>query len=104
MSSPRPWRRLPLQVGANVGGRAVASEADRRLRRAPAAVVVASSAHRCEPHPDPDGHKGAIEGDRPTDEQQGNPHGSALDENGMPNDPTAVAEDAVGAIADRSQG
>src|SRR5205085_879875 len=29
---------------------------------------------------DPDVHKGAIEGDRPSDEQIGNPHGSGVDE------------------------
>lgn len=37
-------------------------------------------------------------------EQQSNPHGDALDENGMPNDPTLVAENVVDAIADRTQG
>ena len=31
---------------------------------------------------DPDAHKGAIEGDRPHDEQFGNPHGDGVDENG----------------------
>jgi hypothetical protein len=53
---------------------------------------------------DPDVHKGAIEGDRPGDEQLGNPHGEGLDENGLPNDPVAVAEDALGAIEDGTQG
>jgi hypothetical protein len=49
-------------------------------------------------------HKGAIEGDRPTDEQQGNPHGQGVDANGLPDDPVASAEDREGANADESQG
>ena len=53
---------------------------------------------------DPDTHKGAIEGDRPDDEQIGNPHGEGINEEGMPNDPVAVAEDAIGANEDKSQG
>jgi hypothetical protein len=53
---------------------------------------------------DPAAHKGAVEGDRPTDEQQGNPHGDGVDENGMPDDPIAIAEDVEGASADESQG
>jgi hypothetical protein len=54
--------------------------------------------------PDPDGHKGAIEGDRPTDEQIGNPHGEGIDADGLPNDPIATAEDRIGANEDGSQG
>ena len=54
--------------------------------------------------PDPDGHKGAIEGDRPCDEQIGNPHGDGIDENGLPDDPVAMAEDVEGANADETQG
>jgi hypothetical protein len=53
---------------------------------------------------DPDVHKGAIEGDRPTDEQQFNPNGEGIDENGLPDDPVAIAEDAEGANADKTQG
>lgn len=53
---------------------------------------------------DPAVHKGAIEGDRPTDEQIGNPHGEGINEEGMPNDPVASAEDAIGANEDESQG
>jgi hypothetical protein len=53
---------------------------------------------------DPDVHKGAIEGDRPEDEQMGNPHGAGLDSQGMPNDPVATAEDAIGAQEDGSEG
>jgi hypothetical protein len=53
---------------------------------------------------DQDIHKGAIEGDRPDDEQIGNPHGDGIDENGLPDDPIATAEDEIGANEDKSQG
>jgi hypothetical protein len=53
---------------------------------------------------DHDAHKGAIEGDRPNDEQHGNPHGEGVDDNGLPDNPIAVAEDALGADEDDSQG
>lgn len=53
---------------------------------------------------DPDVHKGAIEGDRPTDEQLGNPHGDGVNEDGLPDDPIAIAEDVIGANEDQTQG
>jgi hypothetical protein len=53
---------------------------------------------------DPDAHKGAIEGDKPTDKQIGNPSGDGVDANGMPDDPVATAQDKVGANEDESQG
>ena len=53
---------------------------------------------------DQDVHKGAVEGDRPSDEQFGNPNGSGVDAEGLPNDPIATAEDAVGANEDESEG
>ncbi len=53
---------------------------------------------------DPDIHKGAIEGDRPTDEQIGNPHGPGVDEEGLPDDPVATAEDKIGANEDETEG
>jgi hypothetical protein len=56
------------------------------------------------PHADPDLHKGAIEGDRPTDEQQGNPNGGGLNDDGLPNDPVATAQDKIGANEDGTQG
>ena len=59
---------------------------------------------RLPPHADPDIHKGAIEGDRPSDEQQGNPHGDGLNADGLPNDPVATAEDKIGANEDGTQG
>jgi hypothetical protein len=53
---------------------------------------------------DPDIHKGAIEGDTPTDEQIGNPNGDGVNSEGLPDDPIATAEDAIGANEDESQG
>jgi hypothetical protein len=52
-----------------------------------------------------DDHMGAVEGDRPTDKpNQGNPHGTGLDSEGMPNDPVAISEDVIGANMDESEG
>jgi len=53
---------------------------------------------------DPDVHKGAIEGDRPDDEQLGNPHGDGINDDGLPDDPLAIAEDEIGANEDQTQG
>jgi hypothetical protein len=53
---------------------------------------------------DNDIHKGAVEGDRPTDEQTGNPHGDGVDDDGLPDDEVAIAEDVIGANEDESQG
>ena len=53
---------------------------------------------------DPDIHKGAIEGDTPTDEQIGNPHGPGVDEEGLPDEPVATAEDQIGANEDETEG
>jgi hypothetical protein len=54
---------------------------------------------------DPDQDKGAVEGDRPTDIQQGNENATdALDANGLPKDRLAIAEDVIGANADQTQG
>ena len=49
-------------------------------------------------HEDSENHMGAVEGDRPTDERnQGNRNGPGIDDQGMPNDPIATCEDAIGA-------
>ena len=54
---------------------------------------------------DPDQDKGAVEGDRPTDKQQGNRNAArALDADGLPKDRVAIAEDVIGANADQTQG
>jgi hypothetical protein len=57
--------------------------------------------HPTKPAEDNDAHKGAVEEDRPGPERPSHP---GLDENGMPNDPTAIAQDEVGANEDKSQG
>ena len=48
---------------------------------------------------DHDGQKGAVEDDRP--DLRGAP---GLDDDGLPNDATAIAQDALGARIDQSQG
>jgi hypothetical protein len=53
---------------------------------------------------DPDLEKGAVEGP-PTDQHtQGNPNAPGLDENGMPNDDVAIAQDVIGANVDETEG
>ena len=53
------------------------------------------------PVADNDIHKGAKEEDRPGPERPRHP---GLDKNGLPNDPIAIAQDALGAYEDKSQG
>src|SRR5262249_52072280 len=53
---------------------------------------------------DPDAYKGAVEGDRPGDRQQGNRRAPGVDSSGMPSDPIATAQDSTGARADGTQG
>jgi hypothetical protein len=56
-------------------------------------------------HHDSEEHMGAVEGDRPTDTpNQGNRNGPGVDENGLPNDPVATCEDALGANIDETEG
>ena len=47
---------------------------------------------------------GAVEGDRPSDTQQGNENAAALDDAGLPIDPLAICEDVIGANVDGSEG
>jgi hypothetical protein len=64
--------------------------------------MTATTSHQ---NDDPAAHKGAVEGDRPTDEQNANRRGAGgVDENGLPNDPKATAEDEIGANVDETQG
>lgn len=57
------------------------------------------------PRHESEGHIGAVEGDRPTDvPNQGNPNAPGVDEEGLPNDPVATAEDALGATLDETEG
>jgi hypothetical protein len=50
---------------------------------------------------DNDIRKGATEEDRPGPERSSHP---GLDEYGLPNDPIAIAQDALGAEEDKTQG
>ena len=61
-------------------------------------------AETTQPSPDQDLGKGAVEGP-PNDESQGNRNAEdALDDQGLPEDCIAIAEDAIGAVGDESQG
>ena len=51
-----------------------------------------------------DDHMGAVEGDTPSDTQQGNENAAALDDAGLPIDPLAICEDVIGANVDGSEG
>jgi hypothetical protein len=54
---------------------------------------------------DEDEHIGAVEGDRPSDQpNQGNPNGSGIDAEGLPNDPIGTAQDRIGANLDETEG
>jgi hypothetical protein len=61
-------------------------------------VTVTQHAH---PEADSDLQKGAVEG--PPD-GQGNPNAPGLDQDGLPNDPVAIAQDVLGANEDETQG
>jgi hypothetical protein len=64
-------------------------------------VEVVAMDNPAKPVEDNDIHKGAKEEDRPGPERPAHP---GLDENGLPNDPTAIAQDVLGANEDESQG
>ena len=54
---------------------------------------------------DQDESKGAVEGDRPTDKQQGNENADQpLGADGQPKNRISIAEDVIGANADQTQG
>lgn len=53
----------------------------------------------------PDEHKGAVEGDHRSDKERGNRNAvGALDQDGLPKNKKAIAEDSIGARADDTQG
>jgi hypothetical protein len=57
------------------------------------------------PQHEQEDHMGAVEGDRPTDvPNQGNRNGPGVDDEGLPNDPVATCEDALGATLDETEG
>ena len=52
-------------------------------------------------------HEGAVEGDKPSDTQQGNENAQGLgglDDQGLPEDCDKIAEDVIGANTDETQG
>ena len=52
-----------------------------------------------------DEHKGAVEGDRASDKEQGNRNAAgSLNKDGLPKNKKAIAEDSIGARADETQG
>jgi hypothetical protein len=53
---------------------------------------------------DPDLEKGATEGPSTDTEVQGNRNAPALNEDGLPNDEVAIAEDVLGANEDETEG
>jgi hypothetical protein len=55
-------------------------------------------------HADSDEHIGAVEGDRSDSPQPGNANAPAIDDNGLPNDDTAIAQDVIGATLDETEG
>lgn len=56
-------------------------------------------------HDDQDWKKGAVEADRNAEATpQGNPDTPALNEQGLPSDPIAIAQDQIGANEDQTQG
>lgn len=56
------------------------------------------------PSPDPDVTKGAVEGPPNTNAQGNRNAEDALDDQGLPEDCVAIAEDAIGANEDETQG
>ena len=62
--------------------------------------TIRKAANPVAPVEDNDIHKGAKEEDRPGPERSSHP---GLDNNGLPNDPIAIASDAIGANEDKSQ-
>ena len=59
-----------------------------------------SAYHAARASRDHDIHKGAVEDERPS----GTTNAPGLDGNGLPNDETAIAADALGAREDKTQG
>ena len=52
-----------------------------------------------------DEHLGAVEGDTASDDpNQGNPLGTGVDKEGMPNNPVGTAQDRIGANLDETEG
>ena len=52
----------------------------------------------------PDDSLGAVEGEKPSDPQRGNPNAPGIDEQGRPNDPVRTGQDRIGANLDATEG
>ena len=57
-----------------------------------------------EGHDGEDARLGAVEGERPTDPQRGNPNAPGVDDQGRPNDPVKTGQDRIGANLDETEG
>jgi hypothetical protein len=55
-------------------------------------------------HVEFDEHMGAVEGDKPADDKQGNPSAPALDDQGLPLNRDKICEDVLGANNDGTEG
>jgi len=53
---------------------------------------------------DPDDNLGAVEGETPSDPQRGNPQGTGVDDEGLPNTPVKTGQDRLGANLDETEG
>lgn len=53
---------------------------------------------------DPDLEKGAVEGPPDNAHVHGNPNAPALNDDGLPNDEIAIAQDVIGANVDQTEG
>lgn len=54
--------------------------------------------------PEEDAGLGAVEGEKPTDPQRGNPNAPGVDSEGRPNDPVKTGQDRIGANLDETEG
>lgn len=51
-----------------------------------------------------DDRLGAVEGEKPTDPQRGNPQGTGIDDQGRPDSPVKTGQDRIGANLDETEG
>ena len=56
------------------------------------------------PKPHDDDSLGAVEGEKPSDPQRGNPNAPGIDEEGWPDDPEKTGQDVEGANLDETEG
>ena len=80
------------------------------MNRQPRDIDLVGRSRRCGPQTgttatgsDPAVHKSAIQGDRADDRQDGDANEPALDSNGLPSNPVAIAQVRIGANVDDSE-